>query len=63
MTDGVSPAPASNDSAVAWFWLRTSGTWVVAGPFETESVIVAPLEVDAPGGGSEVTTTPCAWSD
>src|SRR5581483_6739462 len=41
----------------------TSGTCVVAGPFETDSVIFVPLDTWLPGGGSELTTTPGARSD
>ena len=36
----------------------TSGTWVVAGPFETERVILEPLGPPSPAADPR-TTTPC----
>src|SRR5581483_6216138 len=55
--------PRRIDSAADCVCVVTSGTCVVAGPFETDSVIFVPLDTWLPGGGSELTTTPGARSD
>ena len=52
-----------SDSAVDWVWPVTSGTWVVAGPFETESVIFVPRGTLVPCCGLSATTVPLAMSD
>ena len=53
----------SSDSAADWLIPVTSGTWVVAGPFETESVIFVPRGTSVPAGGVSAATTPCGRSD
>src|SRR5213075_390069 len=63
MIDGVRFAPARICSAVDWLDPVTSGTCVAAGPFDTESVIVDPLDTLVPACGVSETTTPCAESD
>ena len=60
----VNPAPCRMLLASAAVRFVTSGTWEVAGPFETVRTIRVPFGAAVPCGGSIEITTPCGcWSE